>query len=288
MTLLLTVLALRNTRIHVGTSHHCNDTSYIETSVNNFLCIVTILGIPYVNPDNSYVQFKGDLDNAWFWCKNDIIKDMIVLENVFNIFRRDTSVGFVNKVWDAHNFKIGLWLRKLGKRNTIIVYSKGTLDIFFNLLEIRIHSYIVCRYDDVFVCTNKISANVGFDAFEILVNINNMWRWILNKSFTKVATHGNNNLFMRRTLGDHVESQFSFVIRAIDDFLNGVNLFVRKIGKCFLDLQSVHYYVGGLVARIRLRSWGLCIWFLCCVFFDFLKEFGDFLNFFGWFGWNKR
>ena len=66
MTLLLTVLALRNTRIHVGTSHYCNDTSYIETSVNNFLCIVTILGIPYVNPDNSYVQFKGDLDNAWF------------------------------------------------------------------------------------------------------------------------------------------------------------------------------------------------------------------------------
>ena len=66
MTPLSTILALRDTRIHVGTSHHCNDTSYIEMPVNDFLSIVTILGIPYVNPDDSHVQFRGDLDNAWF------------------------------------------------------------------------------------------------------------------------------------------------------------------------------------------------------------------------------
>jgi len=33
---------------------------------------------------------------------------MIILENAFNIFRKDTSVGFVNKVWNAHDFKIEL------------------------------------------------------------------------------------------------------------------------------------------------------------------------------------
>ena len=66
MTPLPTILALRDTRIHVGTSHCCNDTSYIETSVNNFLSIVTVSSIPYVNPDNSHVQFRKDLDNAWF------------------------------------------------------------------------------------------------------------------------------------------------------------------------------------------------------------------------------
>jgi len=74
-----------------------------------------------------------------------------------------------------------------------------------------------------------------------------------------METYGNDNLFSRQTLSGHVESWFSFVIRAIDDFLNGVNLFVRKIGKCFLDLQSVHHYVGGLVARMRFRSQGLHI-----------------------------
>jgi len=100
---------------------------------------------------------------------------MIVFKNAFNIFRRDMNVGFVNKVWDAHNFKVGLRLRELGGENAIIICSKGHLDIFFNLLEIGIHSHIVCRYDDAFVVyTNKISANVRSDAFESLVNIDNM------------------------------------------------------------------------------------------------------------------
>ena len=58
---LSTILALRDTRIYVGTPHHRNNTSYIEMSINNFLCIVTILGISYINSDNSHVQFKGDL-----------------------------------------------------------------------------------------------------------------------------------------------------------------------------------------------------------------------------------
>ena len=197
MTSLPTILTLRDTRIYIGVSHH-DDTSYIKTFINNFLSIITVFGILYVNPDNSHVRFRRDLDNAWFWCEDDIIKDMIILEDAFNIFRKDTSVGFVNKVWNAHSFKVGLWLRKSERRNAIIICNKGTLNIFFNLLEIRICSYIVCWYNDAFVvCTNKISANVGFDAFESPVNIDNIWRWILNKSFTKIATHGNNNLFSR-------------------------------------------------------------------------------------------
>jgi len=55
MTPLPTILALKDTRIHVSASHHHNDTFYIEMSVNNFLSIITILGIPYVNPGNSHV-----------------------------------------------------------------------------------------------------------------------------------------------------------------------------------------------------------------------------------------
>jgi len=30
---------------------------------------------------------------------------MIVLEDTFNIFRRDTNVGFVNKVWNAYDLR---------------------------------------------------------------------------------------------------------------------------------------------------------------------------------------
>ena len=55
MTPLPTVLTLRDTRIYVGVSHCCDNTFYIEMFVNNFLHIVTVLGIPYVNSDNSHV-----------------------------------------------------------------------------------------------------------------------------------------------------------------------------------------------------------------------------------------
>jgi len=66
MTPLPTILALRDTRIHVGAFHYHDDTFYIEMSVNNFLSIITVFGIPYINPDNSHVRFRKDLDNAWF------------------------------------------------------------------------------------------------------------------------------------------------------------------------------------------------------------------------------
>ena len=66
MTSLPTILALNDTRIYIGATHCHNGTSYIETPVNNFLSIVTVLGILYINPENSHVRFRGDLDNAWF------------------------------------------------------------------------------------------------------------------------------------------------------------------------------------------------------------------------------
>jgi len=69
---------------------------------------------------------------------------MIVLKDAFNIFRRDMNVGFVDKVWDAYDFKVGLRLKESGGGNAIIVCSKGHFDIFFNFLEIGICSHIVC------------------------------------------------------------------------------------------------------------------------------------------------
>ena len=55
MFLLLTILILRNTRIHVGFSDGCNVTSYIETSVNKTLSLCTVLRILNVNSYNSHV-----------------------------------------------------------------------------------------------------------------------------------------------------------------------------------------------------------------------------------------
>lgn len=60
---LLTVLVLRNARIHVDSSNHSDMTSYIEVLVNKALCFHVILRIPNVNPNYGHVRFRRNLNN---------------------------------------------------------------------------------------------------------------------------------------------------------------------------------------------------------------------------------
>jgi len=55
ISLLPTILALRDTRIHVGFSDSCDLLTYIEVFVNKILSFCTILRIPNINLYNSHV-----------------------------------------------------------------------------------------------------------------------------------------------------------------------------------------------------------------------------------------
>jgi len=92
MTPLPTILALRDTWVHVGSPHHHNDISYIEPSIDDFPGIGASLGVPYVNPNYRHVGLGGNFNNTQFRSKNYIIEDIVVFENMFNVLRGDTSV----------------------------------------------------------------------------------------------------------------------------------------------------------------------------------------------------
>jgi len=55
MTPLPTILALGDARVHVGTPNYSSYISNIETPVDNFLGVVTILVVPNVDLDYCYV-----------------------------------------------------------------------------------------------------------------------------------------------------------------------------------------------------------------------------------------
>ena len=55
MTPLPTILTLRDTRVHVSTSNCSDYVSNVETPVDKFLGIVTILVVPNVDPDYYHV-----------------------------------------------------------------------------------------------------------------------------------------------------------------------------------------------------------------------------------------
>jgi len=108
MTPLPTIFALRNPQVYISFPYSSDDTPNIEISVNDFFCIYAILDIPDINPYNSHVRLGVYFDNVRFRYKDYIVKNMVILEDVFNIIREYARVQVVDIIWNAYNFEIGL------------------------------------------------------------------------------------------------------------------------------------------------------------------------------------
>ena len=63
----------------------CNKASYIESSVDKAFGLGSTLSVPYVNPNDGYVQFGGYFDDPRFRYQNNIVKDMIAFQNSFDV-----------------------------------------------------------------------------------------------------------------------------------------------------------------------------------------------------------
>ena len=129
-----TVFTLRNTWVHICTIYCSDETSYIETLVNDQFGFGTILCVPDINPNDGYVWFQWDFDNSRPRNKNDVVENVIALENFLNVFRRDTYVWLLIQVRNSYDFEVGFWLRESRERDLISIIKKWTLDTFFDFL----------------------------------------------------------------------------------------------------------------------------------------------------------
>ena len=73
-----TVFTLRYIQIHVSTLNSSNVLANIEALVNESFSFATALNIPNIYPDNGYVQLRQDLDDSWFGCQIDVVKDLVL------------------------------------------------------------------------------------------------------------------------------------------------------------------------------------------------------------------
>ena len=104
VTPLPTIFALQYARVHVGFPNGCNITSNVETSVNEHLGITATLDVPDIYPNNWHVRFRRNLYYSWFRSKRNIIKDMILLEDHFNVIRSKPFLRILMRVeWDTNN-----------------------------------------------------------------------------------------------------------------------------------------------------------------------------------------
>ena len=68
MTLFPAIFTLQNFQIHVNSLYHSNEASYSEASVDDFLKIESTLSVPYIDPNNSYIELGRDFDNSRLGC----------------------------------------------------------------------------------------------------------------------------------------------------------------------------------------------------------------------------
>jgi len=86
--------------------NYCNVTTDIKLTIDNFLGIWSILGVPNIDLYNSYVKLRRHLDYMWFGNKNYIIKKVIFFENILNFIQWNMTVSFLTVEGDTYNLEV--------------------------------------------------------------------------------------------------------------------------------------------------------------------------------------
>jgi len=143
------VFTLQNSRVHVSSSNCCNILSNIEATVDEALSSATTLDIPNIDPDNWYVRFGWHFDNSWFGSKSNVVEDLVLLYDGFDIAGGKTVLRItVREIWDVYYFEIGLWLWEMRNFNLEDVNVIRILDVLFYDLQIWLQRYLVSNNCD--------------------------------------------------------------------------------------------------------------------------------------------
>ena len=159
MTPLPAVLALGNSRIHVCASNSRDVVAYIKASIYEHFSVFTTLDIPYVDPDYGHVQFGRDFDNSRFGRKRNIVKDVVLFENGFNIRRRElVSRILMREERNSYDFQVGFQHRESRILHLQSVYIVRILDVVIDDREVRLSSHLVSDDNE--------SVQVGLDIID--------------------------------------------------------------------------------------------------------------------------
>ena len=170
--------------------NYCNVATNIEPTVNNFLGIWSILGVPNVNPYNNHVGHGRYLDYMWFGSKDYIVKQVIVFENVLNFIQQNMTVSFLTVEGNTYNLEVWFGLREPGQWNFICFREKWASNVFLNFLKVRTWRNVVsCNDDTIVLNSNEIGYSARFDSFESLIDVDDMWTWLLDEFLSDIIVH---------------------------------------------------------------------------------------------------
>ena len=84
------VFTLWDSRVHVSRPNSCNISSNVEAPIDETFGFYTTLSVPDVNPYNCHVWFGRCFDHSWLGCESNIVKNLVLLDNSFDIARGES------------------------------------------------------------------------------------------------------------------------------------------------------------------------------------------------------
>jgi len=111
MTPFLAIFTLQNPRVHVSTSNSCDEPTNVDALVNKSLGFTAALDIPYINLNDHHIWLRRCFDDAWFGYKSNIVKNLILLDDSFNIIQGKAILNIaMRKERNTYNLEIRLRL----------------------------------------------------------------------------------------------------------------------------------------------------------------------------------
>ena len=168
----LIIFTLWDSQIYICSLNCSNKAFYVKVSIDDLFHVGTVLNIPYVNPNNSHIRFKWDLDNSRLGYKYYIIKDIISFKNTFNFVRWNSYVWIFADEWDIYNLEVQfrLWT---SQRGNLVHFSRER--IFYVFLKDQM-SLLHCLLWLWFPCL--LYKYIWFYTFKSMIYINHIYTQI--------------------------------------------------------------------------------------------------------------
>jgi len=131
-----TVLTLQYTWIHICIPNCYNVATNVESLVNDFLSIRSVLSIPNVYPNDGHVGLGRYLDDTRFWCEDNVVEQVIIFQDIFDFIQWNMVACLFTNEQNTNNLEVWLQLQKSRWEDLVCVRRQWVFNIFFNLLKI--------------------------------------------------------------------------------------------------------------------------------------------------------
>jgi len=140
----LAIFVLKHAQVHVGAPYSCYMVSYVKASVNKSLSFTSTLHIADVEPYNGHIWLWRYLDDLWFRSKHNVIKDLVLLDDVFDVLWCEVVWFIMLVIENVYYLQVGLRLWKVRDINVYNIYAVYILDLILDDLQVRRRCDFAC------------------------------------------------------------------------------------------------------------------------------------------------